>query len=167
MTGTRAEVVAIAAVARNGVIGAGADIPWHIPGEQGRFKRLTLGHPLVMGRLTYTSIGRPLPGRTTLVVSRDPAFAVAGVEVLADVGAALDRALELDDEQVFVAGGGQVYRAAWARLDALEITEVDQEPAGDVFFPDVDPGEWQETTREPQPGHAFVRYVRRGSPARR
>jgi len=157
-----AEIVAIAAVARNGVIGAGSDIPWHIPGEQRRFKHLTLGHPLVMGRLTYASIGRPLPGRTTLVVSRDPAFAVPGVEVLADVDAALDRALALDDEQVFVAGGGQVYRAAWPRLDALEITEVDQEPEGDVFFPQVDPGEWRETSREPHPGLAFVRYVRRG-----
>ena len=158
----RAEVVAIAAVARNGVIGAGPDIPWHVPGEQQRFKRLTLGHPLVMGRLTYASIGRPLPGRTTLVVSRDPALAVPpGVEVFADVDAALDRALELDGTRVFVAGGGQVYRAAWPRLDALEITEVDQEPEGDVFFPDVDPGEWRETARELAAGVAFVRHVRR------
>jgi dihydrofolate reductase len=157
----RAEVVAIAAVARNGVIGAGPDIPWHIPGEQQRFKRLTLGHPLVMGRLTYASIGRPLPGRTTLVVSRDPGFAPAGVEVFPSVDAALDRALELDDELVFVAGGGQVYRAAWDRLDALEITEVDQEPAGDVLFPPVQPGEWREVSREPHPGLAFVRHLRR------
>jgi dihydrofolate reductase len=153
--------VAIAAVARNGVIGAGPDIPWHIPGEQQRFKRLTLGHPLVMGRLTYTSIGRPLPGRTTLVVSRDPGFAPAGVEVYGSVDAALDRALELDDGLVYVAGGGQVYRAAWDRLDALEITEVDQEPEGDVLFPPVQPGEWREVSREPHPGLAFVRHVRR------
>jgi dihydrofolate reductase len=157
----RAEVVAIAAVARNGVIGSGPDIPWHIPGEQQRFKRLTLGHPLVMGRLTYASIGRPLPGRTTLVASRDAGFAPEGVEVHPSVDAALDRALELDDALVFVAGGGQVYRAAWDRLDALEITEVDQEPDGDVLFPDIVPGAWREVSREPQPGLAFVRYVRR------
>jgi len=156
-----AEVVAIAAVARNGVIGAGPDIPWHVPGEQLRFKRLTMGHPLVMGRLTYASIGRPLPGRTTLVVSRDPAFAAVGVEVFSSVDAALDRALALDDERVFVAGGGQVYRASWDRLDALEITEVDQEPEGDVSFPRIEPGEWRETARETSPGLAYVRHVRR------
>jgi dihydrofolate reductase len=156
-----AEVVAIAAVARNGVIGSGPDIPWRIPGEQQRFKRLTLGHPLVMGRLTYASIGRPLPGRRTLVVSRDAGFAPAGVEVHRTVDAALDRALELDNALVFVAGGGQVYRAAWDRLDALEITEVDQEPDGDVLFPDIVPGEWREASREAHPGLAFVRYVRR------
>ncbi len=159
----RAEVVAVVAVARNGVIGNGLDIPWHVPGDQARFRRLTLGHPLVMGRLTYDSIGRPLPGRTTLVVSRDPGFAPDGVEVHADVDAALDRALALDERLVVVAGGGQVYRAAWGRLDALEVTEVDAEPAGDVFFPAVDEAEWLETSREPHPGHAFVRYERRGT----
>jgi dihydrofolate reductase len=154
------EVVAIAAVARNGVIGNGPDIPWRIPGEQARFKRLTLGHPLVMGRLTYDSIGRPLPGRTTLVVTRDPTFAVDGVISCPDVDAALDRALVLDPVQVSVAGGGQVYRAAWSRLTALEITEVDLEPDGDVTFPGIEAAEWVETTREQHEGHAFVRYVR-------
>ena len=160
-------MVAVVAVARNGVIGAGPDIPWRVPGDQARFKRLTLGHPLVMGRLTYDSIGRPLPGRTTLVVSRDPSFAPDGVEVHGDVDDALDRALTLDPELVVVAGGGQVYRAAWGRLDALEITEVDAEPDGDVFFPEVDPAEWVEIAREPHDGHAFVRFERRpGRPQR-
>ena len=149
------------AVARNGVIGHGSDIPWDVPGDQARFKRLTWGHPLVLGRLTHDAIGRPLAGRTTLVVSRDPAFAPAGVEVHGDVDAALDRALALDDRLVVVAGGGQVYRAAWDRLDALEVTEVDAEPPGDVFFPALDPAEWLETSREPHDGHAFVRYERR------
>ena len=78
-----------------------------------------------------------------------------------DVDAALDRALALDDELVVVAGGGQVYRAAWDRLDALEVTEVDAEPEGDVHFPAVDPEDWAETAREPHEGHAFVRYERR------
>jgi dihydrofolate reductase len=160
----RAQVVAVVAVARNGVIGAGPDIPWHVPGDQARFKRLTLGHPLVMGRLTYQSIGRPLPGRTTLVVSRDPSFAPAGVEVHRDVDTALDRALALDAELVVVAGGGQIYKAAWDRLDALEVTEVDAAPPGDVFFPAVEPGEWRETAREPHEGHAFVRFERRAGP---
>ena len=166
MGGQHAEVLAVVAVARNGVIGAGLDIPWHVPGDQARFRRLTLGHPLVMGRLTYDSIGRPLPGRTTLVVSRDPSFAPEGVEVHRDVDAALDRALALDADLVVVAGGGQVYRAAWERLDALEVTEVDAEPDGDVFFPRVDLTEWVETARQPHEGHAFVRYERRRAPAR-
>ncbi len=157
----RAQVVAVVAVARNGVIGSGPDIPWYVPGDQARFKRLTLGHPLVMGRLTYESIGRPLPGRTTLVVSRDPAFAPQGVEVHDDVDAALDRALTLDRELVVVAGGGQVYRAAWDRLDVLEVTEVHAEPEGDVFFPQVDPARWVEIARESHADHAFVRYERR------
>ena len=159
-------MVAVVAVARNGVIGAGPDIPWRVPGDQARFKRLTLGHPLVMGRLTYDSIGRPLPGRTTLVVSRDPSFAPDGVEVHGDVDDALDRALTLDPELVVVAGGGQVYRAAWGRLDALEVTEVDAEPDGDVFFPEVDPAEWVETAREPHDGHTFVRFERRSARSR-
>ena len=163
MAEPRAQVVAVVAVARNGVIGAGLDIPWHVPGDQARFKRLTLGHPLVMGRLTYDSIGRPLPGRTTLVVSRDRSFSPEGVEVHGDVDTALDRALVLDQEWVFVAGGGQVYRAAWDRLDVLEVTEVDAEPPGDVFFPPVDRADWVETAREPHPGHAFVRFERRGA----
>ena len=159
-------MVAVVAVARNGVIGAGPDIPWRVPGDQARFKRLTLGHPLVMGRLTFASIGRPLPGRTTLVVSRDPSFSADGVEVHDDVDAALDRALTLDPELVVVAGGGQVYRAAWGRLDVLEVTEVDAEPDGDVFFPEVDPAEWVETAREPHDGHAFVRFERRSARSR-
>jgi dihydrofolate reductase len=162
----RAQVVAVVAVARNGVIGNGPAIPWHVPGDQARFKRLTLGHPLVMGRATYDSIGRPLPGRTTLVVSRDLSFAPDGVEVHRSVDAALDRAHELDPELVVVAGGGQVYRAAWDRLDVLEVTEVHAEPAGDVFFPTVDPRAWVETAREPHAGHAFVRFERR-TPRRR
>ena len=157
----RAEVVAIAAVARNRVIGAGPDIPWHLPADQRRFKQLTLGHPMVMGRLTYGSIGRPLPGRTTLVVSRDPTFVPDGVEVHPSVDAALDRACTLDPELVFVVGGGQVYRAAWDRLDALELTEVEQDPAGDVHFPPVDPAIWLESSREPHDGFAYVRYERR------
>lgn len=157
----RARIVAIAAVARNGVIGAGLDIPWHIPGEQRRFKELTMGHPLVMGRLTHVSIGRPLPGRTTLVVTRDPTYATPGVEVHTDLDAALDRGLQLDRELVFVVGGGQVYRAAWDRLDALEITEVDADPAGDVTFPTIDPTEWEEVSRDPHDSHSYVTYQRR------
>ena len=159
------EVVAIAAVARNGVIGAAGDIPWRIAEDWARFKRLTLGHVLVMGRITYESIGRPLPGRTTLVVSRDPDWEADGVSALSDVEAALDRAQALEGsgptKRVFVAGGAEIYRAAWARTDTLEITEVDQTPDGDVFFPEIDPERWRPDFREGREGFAFVRYRRR------
>jgi dihydrofolate reductase len=156
------DVVAIAAVARNGVIGKGPDIPWHIPGEQARFKRMTLGHVLVLGRRTHASIGRALPGRTTIVLSRDPDWSAPGVLVAPDIGRALAQAAEIDpDGPVWVAGGGEVYRAAWSRTTALEVTEVDLEPEGDATFPAIDPGTWTETAREPHDGFAYVRYVRR------
>jgi dihydrofolate reductase len=156
------EVVAIAAVARNGVIGNGPDIPWHIPGEQARFKRLTLGHVLVLGRRTHESIGRALPGRTTIVLTRDPGWSADGVLVAADVESALAQAALVDPEgPVWVAGGGEVYRAAWSRTTALEVTEVDLEPEGDATFPVVDPATWVEVSREPHEGFAYVRHRRR------
>ena len=158
--GRRPEVIGIAAVARNGVIGAGNDIPWRIPADWARFKALTTGHVLIMGRKTYDSIGRPLPGRTTIVVTRDPAWRADGVIVVADLDAAVDRAVALGPTKVFVAGGGQVYAAAWDRLDVLEITEVDAEPEGDVRFPEIG-ADWTETMRDEGSGFAFVTFRRR------
>jgi dihydrofolate reductase len=178
------EIVAIAAVARNGVIGADGDIPWRIPEDWQRFKRLTMGQVLIMGRKTWASIGRPLPGRTTYVVTRDTTLArattplnprrgrnttpeVAPVWRGEDVYAVptLDEAFTAAAAQrpktIYVAGGGEIYRAAWDRLTGLEITEVDAEPVGDVTFPAVVSGEWQETARQSFPGFAFVTYARR------
>lgn len=155
----RPEVIGIAAVARNGVIGAGNDIPWRIPEDWARFKAITMGHVLVMGRRTYDSIGRPLPGRTTVVVTRDPDWRAEGVTVVTDLDAAFDRAFALGPAKVFVAGGGQVYAAAWDRLDTLEITEVDAEPDGDVLFPEIG-ADWTETARDERPGFAFVTFRR-------
>ena len=156
----RPEVIGIAAVARNGVIGAGNDIPWRIPEDWARFKALTTGHVLIMGRKTYDSIGRPLPGRTTVVITRDPAWRADGVIVAADLDSAFAAASAVAPEKVFVAGGGQVYAAAWDRLDALEITEVDAAPDGDVRFPTIG-ADWAETAREQRPGFAFVTLRRR------
>ena len=155
------EIVGIAAVARNGVIGAGSDIPWRIPEDWRRFRSLTMGHALVMGRKTYDSIGRPLPGRTTIVVTRDPSWRVDHVRVATTVEQALALAAESPSSCVFVAGGGEIYRACWDRLDRLEITEVHLEPTGDVTFPAIDPDAWQETSREDQDGFSWVRYARR------
>lgn len=156
----------VAAVAANGVIGHEGDIPWRLPGEQARFKRLTIGHVLVMGRRTYESIGRPLPGRTTVVVTRQEAWAATapdGVLVADGIETALALARSLDDE-VFVVGGVEVYRAALPVADRLEITFVDASPEGDAWFPEVDWSRWREVAREQYEGYTCVTYVRRDEP---
>jgi dihydrofolate reductase len=155
------ELAAIAAVARNGVIGAGGDIPWRIPEDWARFKRLTMGQVLIMGRKTYDSIGRPLPGRTTYVITRDRMWRGDGVRAVPAVDEAIDLGLASGSPVVWVAGGGEIYRAAWARLDRLELTEVDVEPEGDASFPPVEPDVWRETDREQHQGFAFVTFLRR------
>jgi dihydrofolate reductase len=154
------EIIGIAAVASNGVIGAGNDIPWRIPADWQRFKALTMGHVLIMGRKTYDSIGRPLPGRTMFVITRDRKWRGEGVRAVPSVAEALNQALLLDSQTIFVAGGGEIYRAAWDRLTGLEITEVDQNPDGEVRFPEIDSEEWIETAREPHEGYSFVSYRR-------
>jgi dihydrofolate reductase len=153
--GARKRVVLVAAVADNGVIGNGPDIPWRVPGEQAEFKELTLGHVLVMGRTTYESIGRPLPGRTTIVLTRDPAWSAEGVLVARSLDEALTLAADLDGD-VMVAGGAQVYAAAMPVADAQVLSRVHLEPVGDVLYPPVDPAQWRETRREPREGYDRV-----------
>ena len=154
-------VTIVAAVARNGVIGVGGGLPWHLPEDLRRFKELTIGHVLVMGRRTYESIGRPLPGRTTVVVTRRPDWSAGADEVIRarDVPGALALATEIDDE-VFVVGGGQVYEEALPLADRLELTFVDAEPEGDTFFPEVDWSQWRAVAREEGDGVAYVTYER-------
>ena len=154
------DIVGIAAVARNRVIGAGNDIPWRIPEDWDRFKRLTMGQVLIMGRKTYDSIGRPLPGRTTFVITRDNKWRADGVRAVPLLDEAFAQANDLGPEMIFVAGGGEIYRAAWERLTRLEITEVDQEPAGETTFPAIDSSEWRVTWREEHDGYSFVSYRR-------
>lgn len=154
-------VVLVAAVARNGVIGDGPDIPWRLPGEQALFKSLTLGHTLVMGRTTYESIGRPLPGRTTIVLTRSTTWSADGVLVAHSIESALDLADTLDPAaQVMVAGGGEVYAAALPHADEQVLSLVDLAPDGDAFYPAYDPAEWLETAREPYEGYERVFLVR-------
>jgi dihydrofolate reductase len=154
-------VTIVAAVARNGVIGAGGGLPWHLPEDLQRFKALTMGHVLVMGRRTYESIGHPLPGRTTVVVTRSPDWSAGEDEVLRarDLPGALSLAEELDDE-VFVVGGGQVYEEALPLADRLELTLVEDEPEGDTFFPVVDWSEWRELQRVPGDRVEYASYGR-------
>lgn len=150
-------VILIAAVGSNGVIGRDNDLPWRIREDLQHFKQVTLGHTLVMGRKTYDSIGRPLPGRRTVVVTRQPDWSAAGVEAANDLETALKLA---DGKDVYVAGGGEIYRAALPYADRLELTEVDQSPAGDVTFPVFDRSHWLETARVPHDGFSFVSYAR-------
>lgn len=141
-------VTLVAAVADNGVIGADGDIPWRIPADFAHFKALTLGHVLVMGRATYESIGRPLPGRTTIVLTRDPQWTADGVLVAIDLETAL-RLAEGIDAEVFIVGGASVYAEALDVADAQVLTEVHLEPEGDTLYPAFDRTRWIETRREP------------------
>ncbi len=143
----------IAAVAENGVIGADGAMPWRLSTDMKRFKRLTMGKPVVMGRKTFESIGKPLPDRLNIVVTRQADFRAGGVEVKASLDLALAFAAERAGEagEVVVIGGGQVYAAAMARADRLYITHVALRPEGDVRFPVIDPAVWREVSREVVP----------------
>ena len=151
-------VTLIAAVAENGVIGADGGIPWHLPEDFAHFKATTLGHTLVMGRTTYDSIGRPLPGRTTIVLTRDPDWHAVGVRT----AGSLELALELAEGEVYVAGGAAVYAAALPYADEQLLSEVHLSPRGDTFDPEFDPENWHEVSREPRGGFDVVRLRRRG-----
>ena len=148
----------IAAVARNGVIGDGDAMPWHLPEDLAYFKATTLGHPLVMGRKTFDSIGRALPGRRTIVITRQADWHHADVETAHSFPEALSLAGPADE--VYVVGGGEVYAQAMPFAHRLLITEVDQAPAGSVHFPAIDPQRWAEHSRRPGDGVAFVVYER-------
>ncbi|MBC9224786.1 dihydrofolate reductase [Aeromicrobium sp. 636] len=160
-------VTIVVAVGENGVIGRDGGMPWPRTGDMRQFKEITWGHPMVMGRATYEAIGRPLPGRTSIVLTRrgdwdpgDPSVIVA-----ADLDTALTRAAEIDD-QVFLVGGATVYDEALERglVDELVVTHVPLSPEGDAFFGPVDPEVWRETEREAHagtPDYEIATYVRR------
>ncbi|MFZ0140545.1 MAG: dihydrofolate reductase [Aeromicrobium sp.] len=143
-------VTLVVAIGANGVIGVDGGLPWRLPEDLAHFKALTMGHPMVMGRTTFESIGRPLPGRTTIVVTRNPDWSAEGVEVAPTLEAALERAHELDDE-VFLVGGAQVYAAALEAglVDLLCVTRVAASPAGDTRFPAIDWEQWRAVGRVP------------------
>lgn len=154
----------IAAVAANGVIGAGGGLPWRLPEDLQHFKRLTQGHAVIMGRRTWESIGRPLPGRRNVVVTRQAAFVAPGASVAPSLEEALERCR--DQDAVFVIGGAELYRAALPIAEGLLLTEIRRDYPGDTRFPEFDRGEWREIEREPQVAadgtrFDFVRYVRR------
>ncbi|OZI37289.1 dihydrofolate reductase [Bordetella genomosp. 10] len=153
----------VVAYARNRVIGRDNALPWKLPGDLAHFKRTTLGHPIVMGRKTWESLGRPLPGRRNIVISRDPAYAAAGAEVVGSLPAALAACAQAP--QVCVIGGAQIYAAALPLARRIVATEVRADVEGDAWFPPLPADEWREVSRQAQPdenGYAydFVEYER-------
>jgi len=164
-------IALIVAVSDNGVIGREGGLPWRISNDLRYFKSVTMGKPVVMGRRTFESIGRPLPGRPNIVVTRTPAFAPEGVAVTGDMDRAIARAVSLAEaegaEEIAIIGGAAVYEAALPRADRLYVTEVHAEIEGDVHFPPLDPAEWREISRErhlagekDEYDHSFVVYDR-------
>ena len=155
----------IAAVARNGVIGVDGRLPWRLPEDLRRFRALTAGHSIIMGRRTWQSIGRALPGRQNIVVTRDNAFIAEGADVAHSFDAALDRVG--CPPPTFCIGGGELYRAALPRADTVHVTELARDFDGDATFPALDPRVWRETARESHAADdvndfdfAFVTYER-------
>ncbi len=161
MTPGGKRVVLVAAVAENGVIGRDGAIPWRLPEDFAHFKATTLGHTLVMGRTTHQGIGKPLPGRTTIVLTSDDALRADGVLVartFEDAMALADDGLPGD---LMVGGGAGVYAAALPHADEQVLSEVHQRPDGDTHYPPFDRVEWDEVARDPREGFEIVRLVRR------
>ena len=157
----------IVATSMNNVIGVQGDLPWKLPDDLKRFKKLTLGKPVVMGRLTWESIGRPLPDRQNIVLTRQPGFAADGCDVVASPAAAL--AAARDAEEIMIIGGGQIYELFQPKANRLHVTRVHASVDGDAFFPEIDETSWQLVEREPhdaddvnQFAFEFRTYERKG-----
>lgn len=151
----------IAAVSKNGVIGADNAMPWHISEDFKYFKRQTLNKPVIMGRKTFESIGRPLPKRPNIVITRQSDYAPEGVTVVRSLEEALSEAKKHNSDEIMVIGGGQIYDQSIKTANRLYITEVNMEVQGDAKFPDIDKNLWQEKSRDNHkgdPSYSFVIY---------
>jgi dihydrofolate reductase len=165
------QLVLLVAVADNGVIGQSGGIPWRLKSDLAHFRAASMGKPVVMGRKTYASIGKPLAGRTNIVVTRDRTLTIPGVLVTTGVAQALAAArgdaLRRSASEIVIIGGADIYEQTFALAGRLEVTHVHARPDGDTYFPDIDPAVWQEVSRaagpvEPgQPAFTFARYERR------
>ena len=152
--GTR--MVLVAAVARNGVIGSGGKLPWRLPEDLRHFKELTLGHPVIMGRRTWEALGKPLRERENIVVTRARGYDAPGAHVAASLDAAL--ALCAGESVAFVIGGGELYAAALPIADAMALTEIGRDYAGDASFPQFDRAAWREAQRKPRTAADGTRF---------
>ena len=170
------DIVLVAAIAENGIIGRGNKLPWRLKSDMLHFRAFTMNKPVIMGRKTFAMLRRPLVGRTTIVVSRDRNFAAPGVVVAPSLGAAFEAArgdaLRRGADAIIVAGGGEIYAEAFAVATRLAITEVHKRADGDARFPAIDPKLWRETARSEQDpaeddesAFAFVSYERTGGSA--
>jgi len=166
-TAMNPRVSLIVAMAKNRVIGINNTLPWHLPADLKRFKALTMGHHIVMGRKTFESIGKPLPGRTSVVVTRNAAYSAPEVIAVNSLEAAISACG--DDNEIFVIGGAELYLQAIALADRIYLTEIDADIHGDAYFPEFKRSEWLELSREthsqlePQPlQYQFVVYHRKG-----
>lgn len=160
-----AELTLLAALADNRVIGqSGRGLPWSLPADLAHFKRRTMGHSMVMGRRTWDAIGRPLPGRRSIVITRDAGWTAEGAERVADLDAAI--AACAGEAEVFIIGGGEIFAMALPRADRLALTFVHMQAEGDVLFPEIEWSQWRETGREAhpaadgRPAFTFADYVR-------
>ncbi len=155
------EVIAIAAIGKNRVLGDGNELIWHIPDDLKRFKTETLGHPMILGRKTFESIlgylGKPLPGRTNIVVTRDTDWSYEGVAVVHSVEDAITHAKALDQQKVFIGGGAQIYKAALPYTDTLMLTIIDAEKEGDAYFPEYET-EFTKNRFEEVREHEYLKY---------
>lgn len=156
----------VVAKASNNVIGAKNDLIWHLPNDLKHFKSITSGHPIIMGRKTFESLGRPLPNRTNIVVTRDQNWNAEGIEIASSLAKAIESAKKIDDD-IYIIGGGNIYKQAMEFTDVLYITEVHHEFDGDTYFPEIDSDEWEEVERqdfkkdEKHPyAYSFVTYKR-------
>lgn len=167
-----ARLVHVVAMARGGVIGADGAMPWRMSSDLKHFKAATWGKPMVMGRKTFAAIGRVLPGRESIVVSRDPSFAAPGALVARDLPGALalaqKRAKAMGADEIAVIGGGEIFRATMDRADELIVTFLDLDREGDTFYPPIDPARWREASRVAHPqgpkddaAFTVARYLRR------
>lgn len=163
MIATMLHVTLVVATTLDGVIGRGGGMPWRMPSSLRRFRELTMGRPMVMGRKTYASIGRALDGRDTIVVTRNPDFKVNGVHVAGGLEAALVLAAKLaaarGTDEIVIAGGGEVYAAALPYATGIHLDRIDVTLTGDTHFPDPDPSEWAEIERYPIPPHPRDEYA--------
>ena len=170
----RIETILVAAVGENGVIGRDNQLPWRLKSDLQYFKAVTMGKPIVMGRKTYESIGKPLPGRTNIVVTRDPNFSAPGVVTAHTIGEAMTLAREdahkRGADAIAVIGGTEIFRQTIANADRLVLTRVHMSPEGESTFPEIDPEEWREIERREQPkgpeddcGFTYLTYMRSGA----
>lgn len=148
LTRTSIQLSAIVAMAENRTIGKQNRLPWHLPADLRHFKKLTTGHPILMGRKTYESIGKPLPNRTNIILTRNPTYLAPGCEIVTTLDEAMQTAKHHHATEVFVIGGAEIYRQLLPQINHLYLTIVHEQIAGDAFFPLLDSTAWREVSRE-------------------